>query len=231
MSFQTLPAMPPPPARPPSVSMFNQLKDVNLDGTPEHGGPRKPLESINGHQLMSIFPTQPNNPELRPGPTSNYFERQERAFFAHGNELKSVQLHLEAKSSDPNSRHASSRGSFEDNGAQHWRSPTPVLPRRQDSPTPLFYPRPGARGPSNRPAPPSASYSPPMNAFPPVREHPTPPPSHHAPSRVARHPSPSGSSHALSSEEHPDEDDNWRRPMPHSERRRAGKHTKRIVVR
>lgn len=212
--------------------------DVNLDAQDSRGR-RKPLESVNGHKLMSIFPARPDvHPELLPGPTSNYFERQERAFFANGNELRSVQRHLEANGGGAVAHEASSRKNFDDKAAKfHWSNPLATVHPRVESPTPLFYPHPGARSALDRPPPPHgpppgnhrASRSPSVPEYPPhaPRERFSPPP-HCRPTHSRRSSLADGPS---STEEHGEDDESWRRPTPYNERRRAGKHTKRMVVR
>ncbi|KAI0324517.1 hypothetical protein GY45DRAFT_377603 [Cubamyces sp. BRFM 1775] len=47
-----------------------------------------------GHELMALFPPAP--PPIRPGPTSGYFQREERQFFAQaGKEIVRVRIEIE----------------------------------------------------------------------------------------------------------------------------------------
>ncbi|KAJ7123695.1 hypothetical protein C8R44DRAFT_670267, partial [Mycena epipterygia] len=90
------PAPPPPPRsrRPLSPS---SLRDVDLTHTPDMPPRRYPAPPT-GHDLMAMFPpAAPDNfSEMRPGPTSGYFQRQERAFFAQaGREIVRVRVDVD----------------------------------------------------------------------------------------------------------------------------------------
>ncbi|KAI0323235.1 hypothetical protein GY45DRAFT_1207682, partial [Cubamyces sp. BRFM 1775] len=77
------------PRRPLSPS---SLRDVELPVrlTARANFPRPPT----GHELMSLFPPAP--PLYHPGPTSGYFRREERQFFAQaGKEIVRVHTNLE----------------------------------------------------------------------------------------------------------------------------------------
>ncbi|KAF9529112.1 hypothetical protein CPB83DRAFT_853246 [Crepidotus variabilis] len=218
------------PRRPLSPS---SLRDVDLSQAPDalHRNPKFPAPPT-GHDLMAMFPPAPpdNIPEMRPGPTSGFFQRQERAFFAQaGKEIVRVRVDVDLtpSSEDPLKPRPSS-------SARSWTSGSgsvgtvalhsPV----QSSPAATPYPHPSSRPRVNQgPAP---VY--PMGPHPPASH---PPPGHPAPSS---HPASTGirtppqemMPPAVSKPEYATEDDeSWRRPMPYAERRRAGKHTKRVL--
>ncbi|KAF7310210.1 hypothetical protein MIND_00394700 [Mycena indigotica] len=158
-----------------------------------------------GHELMALFPAPPpaGAPELRAGPTSGYFARQERAFFAQagvGRELVRVRLDIDMphhKSRRPSTGVPSlpTPKPWMANGGQ----PTPV-------PAPLYIP---SKAPPTPPTQQRARSASSATTTPPT---PTDEPDHE-------------------NKDDDDRDDAWRRPMPYNERRRAGKHTRRVVVR
>lgn len=201
--------------------------------------PRRYPAPPTGHDLMALFPPAPPL-TLSSGPTSGYFQQQERAFFAKkGKEIVRVQIEVDMpRHPDP-----------------HDPNPTPKLKSRDPAPPPpprQWPPAHAAASPHADPArsmppppppPAHALFSPQGAAHPaasrgvsvipvtvqpafPVAHH-TPPaePPHHA---FPGHPSPGAGAGA---EEYRDEpEDGWRRPMAPHERRRAGKHTKRVIV-
>ncbi|KAI0043412.1 hypothetical protein FA95DRAFT_1479409, partial [Auriscalpium vulgare] len=125
-----------------------------------------------GHELMKLFPPLPPDhfSALKPGPTSIFFHRQERQFFAQaGKEI--IRVRVESDFPPPDR--------------------APMGEQQQQPPAP--------RG-KGKDAAWAQQLPPPPHAY----------------------------------EQHPrsdeDGDEAWRRPMPHAERRRAGKHTKRMVV-
>ena len=138
---------------------------------------------------MALFPPPPpeGGPEARGGPTSGFFQRQERAFFAQaGKEIIRVRVQVNL----PPEQEQSNPGGPSSRSWSH-ASPSAVPPsfsQRPSRPAQLFpvnsQPNPGLRTP----------------------------PHDHPP--------------------HDDYDDeSWRKPIPYAERRRAGKHTKRVIVR
>jgi hypothetical protein len=177
---------------------------------------------------MAMFPPAPpdNIPEMRPGPTSGFFQRQERAFFAQaGKEIVRVRVDvdLSQNNEDPmKPRPSSSTRSWANGPAGH----SPI----QASPTSMPYPHPSSRprvNPGPVPLYPVPSHTPPNI---PPSAHPPPP---HPPSNGVRTPPHDLLPPALSKPEYPSEDfsadESWRRPTPYGERRRAGKHTKRVL--
>ncbi|KAJ7868527.1 hypothetical protein B0H14DRAFT_310306 [Mycena olivaceomarginata] len=220
------PASPPPSARTRRPMSPSSLRDVDLTHMPDMQPRRYPAPPT-GHDLMALFPpAAPDTNEIRPGPTSGYFQRQERAFFAQaGKEIVRVRVDVDLQEPDSKGR-----------SAQRSWPPAPSTsalstPNTAPAVSPALYPRPAhARGPSVPATP----------VFPPA---PHPHPHHTTPHLHAAHPPPPRSrTPAPPSDERdasgggdefrPDDpDEAWRRPMPYNERRRAGKHTRRVVVR
>lgn len=205
--------------------------------------PRKYPAPPTGHDLMAMFPpAPPDNFEMRPGPTSDFFKRQERAFFAQaGKEIVRVRVEvdfphgseLDVKQQRPASRPWPLNGPGPGPGPSSSTAPPHHSPGQ--SPTaPLLYPHP-----ATRPAPRVSVNPSPM--FPPLSAH-TPtsnqlpsnlqPPGPHQTSGLRTPPEDSApnSKPEYTTEDY-DPDDSWRRPMPYAERRRAGKHTRRVIVR
>src|SRR6202020_501848 len=77
----------------PSLSPVLTFADVDLT----HDGDlpsRKDTAPPTGGDLMALFPPAP--PEVFPGPTSGFFRRQERAFFAQaGKEIVRVRVEVD----------------------------------------------------------------------------------------------------------------------------------------
>ncbi|KAL1741377.1 hypothetical protein HDZ31DRAFT_84860 [Schizophyllum fasciatum] len=181
-----------------------------------------------GHQLMAMFPAK--RPECKPpGASSDIFARQERAFFAQaGGEIRRVRVEADAPDA------AAPRG-WPGHGQPLQPAPHPMTPAQNPAVYP-YHPAHGARPAVHMPPPPG----PPMHGHPypppPMPQEPVPHP------RPAHHRQPSGGMRtpprepaAPPSQPHADivledSDESWRRPIPCSERRRAGKHTKRVVV-
>jgi len=228
------------PRRPLSPS---SLRDLDLSHSPDMPA-RKYAAPLTGHDLMAMFPPAPpdNFPELRAGPTSGYFQRQERAFFAQaGKEIVRVRVEVDLQSGveqDPIS------GKLRAGAPRSWplsSHPQPPSgphhsPVQPSSTAPVPYPLPSSSRPTHRPVTSGplfpiihspASQLPP-NLHPPVSQQPgiglrTPP------QEVT-----SSSGVPITKPEHQADDyddESWRRPMPYAERRRAGKHTKRVIVR
>ncbi|KAL9710635.1 hypothetical protein Ac2012v2_006173 [Leucoagaricus gongylophorus] len=175
------------PRRPLSPSC---LRDVDLSHSDAHSRARFPAPPT-GHELMALFPPPPPEcgPEARGGPTSDFFQRQERAFFAQaGKEIIRVRVQVNLP---PDQEQLNSGGP----SPRSWHHPSP-----SSSALPSFSQRP-----------PRSAQVFPLNSQPspglrtPPHDHPPP---------------------------HDDYDDEaWRKPIPYAERRRAGKHTKRVIVR
>ncbi len=206
--------------------------------------PRKYPAPPTGHELMALFPPAPPINVLS-GPTSDFFQREERAFFAKaGKEIVRVRIELDlplegdvdsVMKSKPR-EHSGMPRQWPPNGHPHnpTNSPSQLSPSERP-PAGQFPPPPsGARG--SRGAPVTVTTQP---LFP-INSHPSPQPPF-PPNSNPQHPafglrtpshehtrSPNQMEH--SPEEFRDDDESWRRPMPHNQRRRAGKHTKRVVV-
>ncbi len=195
-----------------------------------------------GHDLMALFPAAAPEcgPEARGGPTSGFFQRQERAFFAQaGKEIIRVRVEIDLPSGGAESEHkskpsSSSSRSWTQMPGQPGMHQSPVQSSTSVPPPQLFpHSRPPPRGAVPvTPLFPITSHPPPQQQQHPPNLH---PPILHQPSPGLRTPpqDPSQSGPGQKPEyPHEDYDDeSWRRPMPYAERRRAGKHTKRVIVR
>ncbi|KJA24923.1 hypothetical protein HYPSUDRAFT_65226 [Hypholoma sublateritium FD-334 SS-4] len=237
---------PPPPsaARPRRPLTPSSLRDVDLSATPDGGGPRKYPAPPTGHDLMAMFPAAPpaGFPEMRPGPTSGFFVRQERAFFAQaGREIVRVRVEVDFPGDEPkgppNTQRPSGSGSalgMAGNGRPWLSGPPPPQQQHMPPPHPMLPPHPHPHGGPPPPAPPAHhhhphAHSPAQPASPPLfypRAGGSPP---HAHGPDGGHPPGVGGGGGGGGGE--DDDEAWRRPMPYAERRRAGKHTKRVIVR
>ncbi|EAU87964.1 hypothetical protein CC1G_01611 [Coprinopsis cinerea okayama7 len=207
----------------------NFLRDVDLTNSND-GQPRKYPAPPTGHDLMAMFPPAPpdNFPELRAGPTSGYFVRQERAFFAQaGKEIVRVRVEVDLPPGSGNSRQ------WQPPSAPSGPASASQSPHISSSSAPVPYPHH-----ANRPL---QRHSLPNNVVPlfPLstnhpHSHPGLPSNLHAHQNGpdSRTPPRDASFNAKGdySPEDPDEEA-WRRPTPQAERRRAGKHTKRVIVR
>ncbi|KAF8816906.1 hypothetical protein BYT27DRAFT_7247798 [Phlegmacium glaucopus] len=221
----------------------SSLRELDLSHTPDMP-PRKYPAPPTGHDLMAMFPpAPPDNFEMRPGPTSDFFKRQERAFFAQaGKEIVRVRVEVDfPHGGEPEvvkPRPASRPWPL--NGPGPGPSPSTAAPHHspvQSSSAPLLYPHPATR-PAPRvsvpvnPTPvfPHSSHTPTSNQLPPNLH---PPVLHQTTSGLRTPPEdtiPPSSKPEYTTEEY-DPDEAWRRPMPYAERRRAGKHTRRVIVR
>ena len=235
----------------PTCEFLIVLLDLDLS-VDRNAPPRKYPAPPTGHELMAMFPPAPPV-TFHTGPTSGFFQKEERAFFAQaGKEIVRVRIEVDLKEGEVDARSTQQRPR---EGAAHqtprsWplgdAAPHPQLhPPPQMSPNdipPAPFPPPGQSGRTPRPAPvgvtpqpayPIPSHNSPLPPFPP-NVHPTPNPPHSFPLRTPSHSErshlPADSNETLHDEFRDDPDDAWKRPTPHSQRRRAGKHTKRIVV-
>jgi hypothetical protein len=195
--------------------------------------PRKYPAPPTGHDLMAMFPpAPPDNFEMRPGPTSDFFKRQERAFFAQaGKEIVRVRVEVDFPNgeSEVNKLRAASRP-WPLNGPGPGPSPSTAAPHASPGPStstaPLLYPP----HPSTRAAPRANTFSSPTSTQ--LTSNNLHPPLHPTTSGLRTPPedsAPQNSKAEYTDEYEPDE--SWRRPMPYAERRRAGKHTRRVIVR
>ncbi|KAG7087773.1 hypothetical protein E1B28_013715 [Marasmius oreades] len=213
----------------------SSLKDINL---PTPISPHSPLDPNSlspglhprdpnstlpapptGHDLMAMFPAR--SPHLaKPPPeahasqhrvessTSGYFQRQERAFFAQaGREI--IRVRLEIDSAGDKYPPAPLEKSFSTSPHMHHPHSSPEAARYQLPPHPHPHSHPHSHSHPHAVSPGSADAI-------------TPPPMEGVRSAIL--------SDGMEGIEGPD-DESWRRPMPYAERRRAGKHTRRVVVR
>ncbi|SJL10891.1 uncharacterized protein ARMOST_14286 [Armillaria ostoyae] len=207
----------------------SSLRDVDLTHHPDVNSRKYPAPPT-GHDLMAMFPPAP--PSVIPHrtePTSGYFQRQERAFFAQaGAEIVRVHVEVDIPSHAATMRDDKSRTAVRDPGGPRSWPPSgqsPSLGVVGAPPHPNHSPSSSAAyPPSSR----SSQRSGPVPVTPsPLFPHPSSTPKTHHPD-----PTPPG---AQTKVEFPDEggdpDESWKRPMPYAERRRAGKHTRRVIVR
>lgn len=179
-----------------------------------------------------MFPPAPpdNIPEMRPGPTSGFFQRQERAFFAQaGKEIVRVRVDLDLTPNGDD--HLKSRSSTSSRSWTGGATPSGTVALHspvQSSPATMPYPHPSSRprvNPGTAPVYPIGQH-PPSNL--PLNPHPQPPTPHNG---IRTPPQdmmpPNLSKPEIAADDFPDEA--WKRPTPYAERRRAGKHTKRVL--
>lgn len=186
---------------------------------------------------MALFPPAPpaNFAEMRPGPTSGFFQRQERAFFAQaGREIVRVRVEIDVPEDTHNA--TKSREPSQSGPPRSWPQLPPHPQHHSPVESPLgAYPHHPKQPRSSRamPTPIQPTYGQPQ---PPLNLHSTTS-SHHGGMSLRSPPHeplpvPGAKAETQASEDYrEDSDDAWRRPTPYSDRRRAGKHTKRIVVR
>ncbi|KAI8990379.1 hypothetical protein BD414DRAFT_506988 [Trametes punicea] len=264
----------PASARPRRPFSPSSLRDVDPPLDPERAFaargkfPAPPT----GHELMALFPPAP--PPLRPEPTSGYFQREERQFFAQaGKEIVRVRIEIETSTGPGISQQLPPPPPPPPAGAHGTSSPTHTLPqpphhrhthvhpqphphphphahhherdrdRRPSGPSPPLPPLPGPHSTSPRSRlPPTPSYpmGSPQGPPPPLGGPGGPPPPgypvHSPPAVASRPPEPErtpgggvggGAGEAMVVD---DDDEAWRHPTPHNARRRAGKHTRRVIV-
>lgn len=170
--------------------------------------------------------------------TSGYFQRQERAFFAQaGKEIVRVRVEIDvpqdaelengrgkARSRDtwPPPSHGQSPHPLHRSPPHSSAGAPPTFPHQSNSRQSRGAPVPITPTPLN-PASHHHSNQPPPNLHPPT-------PYHGGVPHDSSHSGPP-TSDGQSDEFRDNPDEAWRRPMPYAERRRAGKHTRRVVVR
>jgi hypothetical protein len=155
---------------------------------------------------MAMFPpAPPNNFEMHPG--CEIFKREEKAFFAQaGKEIVRVRVEFDFP-----------HGNEPDVLKQRSQAASPPWPINGSGPGPAPY--------TSQFFPPPASNKLPPNVHSAVL--------HQTTSGLRTPPEdtmPPNSSKPKDTEEY-NPDEAWRRPMPYAERRRAGKHTRRVIVR
>ncbi|OJT11193.1 hypothetical protein TRAPUB_12300 [Trametes pubescens] len=244
----------PTSARPRRPLSPSSLRDVDPPLDPERAFaargkfPAPPT----GHELMALFPPAP--PPMRPGPTSGYFQHEERKFFAQaGKEIVRVRIEIDT----PAARPAPAAGTMSPPGAPHAHRHPHAHPhphphphphahrhdRQPSGPSPSLPPPPSGPSPTHSTSPrthlpPAPVFPPPPSQGPPTLGGPGAPahpgyPIHTPPSVSGRPPEPErrgvggGAGEAMVVE---DDDEAWRHPTPHNARRRAGKHTRRVIV-
>jgi len=262
----------PRPRRPLSPSSIRDLDLTRTSDMPQRKYPAPPT----GHELMAMFPpAPPETPlETRGGPTSGFFQRQERAFFAQaGKEIFRVRVEIDLP---PHAAEMEVISHAKTVARPPPPAPAPAPPRdpqtnnNNNNNAPRSWPpQLPAHPPPNAPVPPHHNHSPvhattgnsipntrpsqrvggvpvtpvplyPVNPHSPSSQH--PPNLHpsplHQPGMPLRTPPqeamPAAVSQRPKTEFPPEEfdaDEAWRRPIPYAERRRAGKHTKRVIVR
>ncbi|KAJ7573972.1 hypothetical protein C8J56DRAFT_980389 [Mycena floridula] len=212
----------------------SNLRDVDLTHVPDTA-PRKYPAPPTGHDLMAMFPPRPPSVlPAKPEPTSRYFQGQERSFFAQpGKEIVRVHVEVDLPSHRGPDDSVKSRAHRDSRGWPPSHSPSSsvisVPPSQNHSPALQRASPPGAGAthhsyPNRRAGPPG-----PPSSFPQMPPLPGP-----QPSGTRRSPpfeSPSSRPEFQGDELREDSDEAWRTPMPYAERRRAGKHTRRVVVR
>ncbi|KAG6897083.1 hypothetical protein C0992_004253 [Termitomyces sp. T32_za158] len=165
--------------------------------------------------------------EVRGGPTSGFFQRQERAFFAQaGREIVRVRVEVDIQNGDADSSKLRGRDT-----SMLWSSSTHITNQSPvQSPASALYPHaPGPRPPPRGTAPVTSTPLYPIPTHSPSSQH---PPNPHPPAlRTSPHESPQGGPKREFVQDEYGDDDAWRRPIPYAERRRAGKHTRRVIVR
>ncbi|KIY48574.1 hypothetical protein FISHEDRAFT_58860 [Fistulina hepatica ATCC 64428] len=219
---------PPPhsaaPLAPPSQSMAPEdgqalsLRALDLS-TSDTRQPKYPL--LTGHELMALFPPSP--PPAEQKRTSSIFSREERAFFAHpGKEI----IRVEQTSPPAHVKHSVGPSSSR---ARHVVVYNPGSPPMAMSTSPDIVPapipavaQPGMYPPSTSNGSRGAMYSlPPSAPFSATR---------HTNVGVPHETQPFPKSRTSPDDFSDSPDEAWRRPTPHGERRRAGKHTRRVIV-
>jgi hypothetical protein len=234
------------------------LRDLDLDNTLRGKFPNLPAPP-SGHDLMKMFPppapSVSSMPHNRREATSGYFHLQERAYFAQAGkeiirvrvdvDVRDVTMNVDERNHDADKRR--SRGMEIDGGRrrdEETRLPGPsasihpqVSPHLSTIRSPREHREDGEHVPSrdlhpkhSMPSLRRMSIESMHPHSPPKSRYAYPPDNKHEPRELRLAPSEymSPSSTVYS---HPDEsDESWRQPMPYGERRRAGKHTRRVIV-
>ncbi|KAI6003299.1 hypothetical protein F5J12DRAFT_893938 [Pisolithus orientalis] len=233
------------------------LRDVNI-AHDSSAGPRKYPAPPTGHELMALFPPAPpaTFSDMRHS-TSGFFQRQERAFFAQaGREiLRSWPPHSPAETASspssppyPRSKPHRTMPGPPPPASPHTAAPTPAAPANNISAPPVSQPAPLLSPQSHHHPhdhhqlphhpPPHPSHPSALGLRPPHDHHHQPHPPQQPPSMQAgvskvefQVPEDYRDDNGLAGVGPGGPDDSWRRPTPYSDRRRAGKHTRRVFVR
>ncbi|KAF5353256.1 hypothetical protein D9756_008035 [Leucocoprinus leucothites] len=220
----------------------SSLRDVDLTQSSDMQSRSRFPAPPTGHELMALFPAPApeGGPEARGGPTSGFFQRQERAFFAQaGKEIIRVRVEVDLPAGAAEPEPSKGKSASSRSWSQMPGQPGPhQSPLQSSAPPPQLFPHSNSRPPQRGTVPVTPLF--------PLTSHPPPPPPQHPPNLhppVLHQPSPglrtppqdhSQSAPPQSRPEYPHEDyddDSWRKPIPYAERRRAGKHTRRVIVR
>ena len=230
-----------PPQRPPSRDLgLHLIRELNLSGERQPDSTTPPT----GHDLMEMWPIPAPPIPYKPG--SSFFHFEERAFFSRDNSFFRVRMDID----DPYTTQALGGSSRQEKGKARADPPQPSTVPHQQPPPSQQQPSPSSSSSSSfwNASPPSQHQSSSERQRTQVPSQPTKP--HHSqtipinPLPVAAGPTNNhhmGQYQAMGHYsqypypppglEHKSpiiiDDDAWRRPTPHSERRRAGKAPRR----
>lgn len=201
------------------LSYFAHCITIDVDLNHAQEGPTRFYPAPHtGHELMALFPPAPPAPFDGNMGSTNCFRREERAFFAQGHgDPSRVRVDVDPSTQMPERRTEKGKRRDSSSGRPYLPSPPHAYNNNMSPGYPVHPETRSSRGP---PPPPPASFQ--------STTHSQSPPNPHPYSPLA--PPPPGSPPGGKVEQDGD-DEGWRRPMAHSERRRAGKHTKRVIVR
>jgi len=216
------------PRRPMSPSSLRDVDLTHSTDVPPRSYPAPPT----GHELMALFPPAPPATfEMKPGSTSGYFRREERAFFAQGDrEILRARMEMDLPQGHDR-KNGQDKGKGREPLASQNGGPRPYLHQMGSPPQAPTYPHsissrqsrgPPITVPSSFQASPRGQHDQPSQ--PPTLLH-----------QRGQHTAPQESAHSNSNldynqDESNRDDEAWRRPIPYAERRRAGKHTKRVII-
>jgi len=228
------------------------LRDLDLDTTLRGKFPNLPAPP-SGHDLMKMFPPPaPSVSSLPPNrreATSGYFHLQERAYFAQAGkeiirvrvdvDLRDVAMNVDERHHDTDKRRSRDMSMEVHGGRRRDEEARPsvsihpqVSPHLATMRSPREHREDGEHVPSrdlhSKHSVPSlrrmsidSPHSPPKSRYAYPQE------GKHEPRELRLAPEYSPSS----TYSHPeDSDESWRQPIPYGERRRAGKHTRRVIV-
>ena len=225
-----------PPQRPSSRDAgLHLIRDLKLNGERQFGFPTPPT----GHELMEMWPALA--PQIPHCPGSSYFHSQERAFFSRDNSFFRVQIDIDvpyttqALGGPLRQEKGKARADPPQLSAVPRQQPPPPQPGQQPSPSSSSWslsPPSQHQSPTQRrrthappqPTKPHRSQTVPINPLPvsagPTNSHHM---SHHQVTGQYPYPPPElrHKSSAII------DDEAWRHPTPYSERRRAGRGSRR----
>ncbi|KAJ3756636.1 hypothetical protein F5880DRAFT_1472059, partial [Lentinula raphanica] len=211
--------------------------DLDLDNTLRGKFPNLPAPPT-GHDLMAMFPPAPPSvasmpPNRRTEATSGYFHLQERAYFAQaGKEIirvrVDVDMHMDGRRRDDEMRLSGPSVPLQPQVSPHLTTMRSPRDHREDieqhaSPRDIHSKHPA---PTHR----RMSIDSPVAHSPPKPRYPYSPEGEHDTRELRLAPPEYMNSAGTAYPQPDDSDEAWRRPTPYAERRRAGKHTRRVVV-